>query len=616
MAFKLGDRVKETTTSTGTGAITFAGAVAGFRAFSSVLSDGDLTSYFIQDDAGNWESGTGTYAAGANTLTRTKVLASSNFNSAVSFAAGTKSVFIGIGSDNVGPELNARTFGVKADGTTDDLAAIQRAMDAASAAGGGVVILPPGNCKVTGTINLKSFVTLRGSGSSSSSTGTTITTTSTTLPVLRGLNTTTSLENIVVENLSLQGPGSGSGHGIYLQNTGSAGVYPPFVYASFRDLYIANFGGTGFRAESLIVSVLERVVVETCGHGFYLIGQTHGAYTTVNTSVTFTSCYANNNTGNGYWVDYSTYMAFVGCAADSNGTGYLFDTVNVLTTTGCGAEYGATPTSSPGNHVKVIDCNQITFTGFYAYQNAHYAFWVTGTSTNILFMGCEENSPLAGAVNSFKVDAGCFITLLGTTYAKATSVAATANLSILQDAGNIMRAQLIDYLSNTDGKRTLAFETNAAAVNYISVRPASTGQAVNISAIGSDTDVYLNLIPKGVGTIRANGVDVATISDEQILTHKRYGYIAKTANYTLTAADQYVLGDATGGAFQITLPTAVGSPGRLFTVKKIDVSANAVTVGTTSAQTIDGAATYGLATQYKSVTVLSDGAHWYVVGAV
>ena len=95
MALVIKDRVKETTTTTGTGAISLGGAVTNFQAFSSVLSDADTTYYGIVDVANSeFEVGLGTYASGTNTLTRTTVLESSNSGSAVDFAAGTKSVFI------------------------------------------------------------------------------------------------------------------------------------------------------------------------------------------------------------------------------------------------------------------------------------------------------------------------------------------------------------------------------------------------------------------------------------------------------------------------------------------------------------------------------------------
>ena len=95
MALVVKDRVKETSTSTGTGAISLAGAQPNFRTFSSVLSNADTTYYAIIDNTNlAFEVGLGTYATSGNTITRTTVLSSSNSNSAVDFSAGTKDVLL------------------------------------------------------------------------------------------------------------------------------------------------------------------------------------------------------------------------------------------------------------------------------------------------------------------------------------------------------------------------------------------------------------------------------------------------------------------------------------------------------------------------------------------
>ena len=94
MALILKDRVRETTTSTGTGAITLAGAVTGYQSFSSAIGDGNTTYYTIAN-AYQWEVGLGTYSASGNTLARTTVLASSTGGTTlVPFAQGAKDVFV------------------------------------------------------------------------------------------------------------------------------------------------------------------------------------------------------------------------------------------------------------------------------------------------------------------------------------------------------------------------------------------------------------------------------------------------------------------------------------------------------------------------------------------
>lgn len=95
MAFVTADRVLDTSTSTGTGALVVSGSSPnGYRTFSTVMSVGDTCYYSAQHQTLNeWETGTATYSS-ANTLTRTTVASSSNANAAVNFSAGTKDVSI------------------------------------------------------------------------------------------------------------------------------------------------------------------------------------------------------------------------------------------------------------------------------------------------------------------------------------------------------------------------------------------------------------------------------------------------------------------------------------------------------------------------------------------
>ena len=94
MALVLGDRIKETTTTTGTGTVTLLGASTGFQSFAAV-GNANTTYYTIAGQGTTeWEVGIGTYTASGTTLARTTVLSSSNAGSLVNFSAGTKDVFV------------------------------------------------------------------------------------------------------------------------------------------------------------------------------------------------------------------------------------------------------------------------------------------------------------------------------------------------------------------------------------------------------------------------------------------------------------------------------------------------------------------------------------------
>jgi len=93
MALEIHDRVKETTTTTGTGTYTLAGAVTGFETFTANLDNSDTTYYCCTDNT-DFEIGIGTFTSSGTTLARTTILASSNSNSAVNWSSGTRTIFM------------------------------------------------------------------------------------------------------------------------------------------------------------------------------------------------------------------------------------------------------------------------------------------------------------------------------------------------------------------------------------------------------------------------------------------------------------------------------------------------------------------------------------------
>lgn len=145
---------------------------------------------------------------------------------------------------------------------------------------------------------------------------------------------------------------------------------------------------------------------------------------------------------------------------------------------------------------------------------------------------------------------------------------------------------------------------------------SAKGSALNVVAVGANANADADdsvAIGESVTTSRVNEVRVG---DERHV-HALAGGIeletaTVTAAYTIDATNKQtvVLGDATSAAFNVTLPAAAS--GRTVIVKKIDASANAVTVVPASG-TIDGAANHALATQYDAVRLVSDGTNWFVI---
>lgn len=197
-----------------------------------------------------------------------------------------------------------------------------------------------------------------------------------------------------------------------------------------------------------------------------------------------------------------------------------------------------------------------------------------------------------------------------------TAGALTANLPVFGNAGNDIKVGTISgnttQLVSTTGTLTAGNCVKIdAAGNFVDNGATCAGGG---GVAGTTADVQFN---GGSGFAADTGLFTYNSSTHTLASRLFSGAYfdiraAKTAAYTLTATDSLVTGDTSGGTFTLTLPTAVGISGRQYTLKKIDSSTTALTVGTTSAQTIDGAATQSLIAQGCVITVESNGANWDV----
>lgn len=184
---------------------------------------------------------------------------------------------------------------------------------------------------------------------------------------------------------------------------------------------------------------------------------------------------------------------------------------------------------------------------------------------------------------------------------------ATAYLSnVVEDTSPQLGAMLdVNTFGIGDGTlKILDFVEDASAVNYVEIEHEATGAGPILRAVGTDTNVDFNLVSKGTGEVKANAQRIGLAQT-----------LAKTAHYTVLVADRDALidCDASSGAVTITLPTvATALAGFTVTVKKSDSGTNAITVDGNGAETIDGAATTTVVSQYDSLTIQCDGAEWFV----
>lgn len=113
MALVINDRVKETSTTTGTGTLDLAGAESGYESFVSGVGNGNKTYYAIEINSLNeWEVGIGTVTSGSpDTLSRDTIISSSNSDALVVFSAGTKNVFCTMpATKTISPVMDATSF--------------------------------------------------------------------------------------------------------------------------------------------------------------------------------------------------------------------------------------------------------------------------------------------------------------------------------------------------------------------------------------------------------------------------------------------------------------------------------------------------------------------------
>ena len=158
-----------------------------------------------------------------------------------------------------------------------------------------------------------------------------------------------------------------------------------------------------------------------------------------------------------------------------------------------------------------------------------------------------------------------------------------------------------NYTGN--GVLTMGDDNGMAFVTY----HATLGDFEVYTTGGANSDRAMKIdVNKNVNIGTATSIGQAKFSVEGSVA---FGYSAQTATYTATADDHFI--NCTANTFTVTLPTAVGITGRQYVIK--NSGAGVITVDGDAAETIDGATTAALATQYDSITLASDGTNWIIL---
>ncbi len=243
-------------------------------------------------------------------------------------------------------------------------------------------------------------------------------------------------------------------------------------------------------------------------------------------------------------------------------------------------------------------------------------------------IGVGDASNLLSGSSNLVSDATYRLKAIGKTYLNGTVDIGTSGFG---DANVALSVQSgVDWLFNmynsgASNKRMLLRSTGELGLGDFTPGTATTFEIRNIAsnkvglalkgATSQSQDIlevmdvssnpYLIVDPSGntgFGTFTPN----STVQNTGSLS---LAYISKDDNYTATINDCVIELAVTGKT--ITLPTAVGIKGRIYTIKFTTTGSG--TVATTSSQTIDGSTTYTLSSQYKFVTVQSTNANWIVI---
>ncbi|MBS0030498.1 hypothetical protein ACTJJ0_26650 [Chitinophaga sp. 22321] len=196
------------------------------------------------------------------------------------------------------------------------------------------------------------------------------------------------------------------------------------------------------------------------------------------------------------------------------------------------------------------------------------------------------------------------------------------------DSNNVLLRRtdgtLVKRLLNDNAFKTLVTGKSPGTVNDINIDSSSATQTViNIPDASTTVRGVVNLLSgqtfAGYKSFRdslAVGVAEGTKGNSSFQVN---GSIATnltkvTSNYAVTASDNTILADATGGALTITLPAPGTIAGRIYTIKKTGSGGidKEVTISTTGG-TIDGSANYIIYNDWTFVTLQTDGTDWYVI---
>ena len=596
MALVLADRIKETTTTTGTGTITLGGAQTGFESFAGI-GDGNTTYYVIQHTSANeFEVGLGTYTASGTTLSRDTIYTSSNSDAAVNFSAGTKIVFVAVPTEATVYEdaSNNVTVGGKitvASGPTAQLDVATKAyVDAATAASihihDAVRVEREGNLNATynnGTAGVGATLTNAGTQAALVIDGITLNTNdrvlvyeqtdatengvyvvtdtgsvSTNWVLTRSADTNTSGEN---DANSLD-----EGSYFYVQE-GTAGA---------GESYVCNVSGTiTFGTTDITFAQFAATPEFTGGTNIDVTGQT--------ISLTGTVDETNGGTGNNAYTTGDTLYASASNTL-AKLSGNTTTTKKYLSQTGDGANSAAPAwdeinlgTDTAGDYIETGAVSGVGLSGSASGEGS--TFTVTSNATN-----ANTASTIVARDASGNFSAGTITAALSGNASTATTWQTARSLTLSGDVTGT--ATGINGSGNISVTTTIAANSVALGTdttgNYVATITAGTGLTGDATGEGSAPTLAVDLNELATSTTNADGdyfvvVDSADGSQHKLtkanINNSGFNNDAGYGTITQVAAGTNLTGGGTTGTVTLNMATGgigAGSYGSTDDTVKID----------------------------------------------
>jgi len=560
MALVVKDRVKESSTTSGTGTLTLAGAVTGFQAFSAALSNGDTTYYAIAESStGAWEVGLGTWATGSSTLARTTVLGSSNSGSAISLSGSGADVFITQPADKAAYFDGSGDLFLNQDPTSALQSATKQYVDSIAAAGihyhDPVRVEREGNLTSTynnGTAGVGATLTNSGTQAALVIDGVTLNSADRVLvyeqtaPAQNGIYTVTNTGSVSTNwvltratDADSYGPSDpdalGQGDAFFVQE-GAAGA---------GETYVMNTEGTiTFGTTAITFAQFSSAQIYSAGNGLTLTGTTFAAGAGTGVTVNANDIAIGQDVGTSADVTFNTVAADLTGAVTGNVTGNA-STASALQTARnialTGAVTGSTSFDGSGNvSITTTATSDPTITlggdlsGSATLTNLGNATLTATITANSVALGTDTTGDYIAAVS-----AGTAIDISGSGGEGAT---ATVNVDL---------SELSTSTTNGDGDYFVVVDTSNAQ------RKLTKGN-INISGFNNDSG-YSTTTGTVTSVATGGGLSGGTITGSGTLSHAdtssqgsvnnsgatviqdvtldTYGHVTALGSHTLTLAN-------------------------------------------------------------------------------